>query len=259
MPLKLVQRGAVWYVRGSVGGIRVYESTRLGSRRAAEAYRVRREAEIQQRRALGRGATATFAEAALTYMRAGGEARYLGPILDHFGPRKRLSEVDNEAVNDCAAALYPTAAPSTVNRQVVTPISAVMKMAAEDGLCDFRRFRRRKEPQGRLRWLTPEEAAALLNAADERTRVLIAFLLGTGVRPAEAFALQVADLHLATGEAWVWRSKTERPRMVRYPPKVRAMLTARGLPEAGAVFLTPKGLPYKLNTGSSVGHPQPNF
>ena len=251
MSIKLIRRGEVWYLRGTVAGASVYESTGLRDRRKAEALRIRREAEILERHALGRTATATFGEAALTYMRAGGEARYLGPILEHFGPKKRLVDVDNEAVNEAAAALYPTAAPATVNRQLITPIAAVMKMAAEDGLVERRSFRRRPTPKGRLRWLTPEEAETLLEAAaDHRTMTLIAMLLGTGCRIGELLQMQISDLYLDTCEAWVWRSKTER-RMVRYPIRVReALVKLIAGRDAGAVFLTPKGLPYKLHTGS---------
>lgn len=157
MGLKLTRRkpGGSWYIRGTVAGHRVYESARTGDRRAAEALRIRREAELLERASLGRKATATLAEAALAYMETGGEARFLLPILDHAGPDLRLSEVTSEWLREAAHALYPDAAPATVNRQLITPVSAVVNMAAAEGLCDHRRFRRWKEPKGRLRWLTP--------------------------------------------------------------------------------------------------------
>ncbi|MEI4485634.1 site-specific integrase [Frigidibacter sp. MR17.14] len=255
MPLKLSKRGAVYYLRGTVAGQHVYESTRLGDKKSAEIYRARREAEIIERAAFGRAATTTFADAALTYMQAGGEARYLGPILEHFGPRFRLADIDNDAVNRAAAALYPTAAPATINRQVVTPISAVVNMAADDGLCQPRRFRRRAEKNVRLRWLTPEEAERLLAAASPRAKVVIAFLLGTGCRVNEALRLQRADLHLDTCEAWVSETKNDEPRMVSFPTRSRRYLVTAQLPEAGAVFRTPKGVPYRLRNedGQALG------
>lgn len=254
MPLKLVQRGKTWYLRGTVAGQRVYESTGLGDRRAAEALRARREAELVERHAYGRRASVTFAQAALTYLEAGGEGRFLGPILEHFGPRIKLSEIDNDAVAACARALYPTAAPSTVNRQVITPISAVVQMAADDNLCDPRRFRRRKEGQGRLRWLTPTEAEALLRAAESRTRLQILFLLGTGTRTGEMIALQRPQLYLASAEAWIAETKNGRPRMVRFPARTAQAFDAADLPEAGAVFRTPKGKPYarRANGGGQI-------
>ena len=81
MSLKIVKRGRIWYIRGSVAGQHVYESTGLGEKRAAEAKRARREAELVQRSAHGATATLTFAEAAAVYMESGGETRYLTPII----------------------------------------------------------------------------------------------------------------------------------------------------------------------------------
>ena len=124
-----------------------------------------------------------------------------------------------------------------------------MKLAADEELATPRRFKRRREPQGRLRWITPEEAERLLAAAEPRVRTLIAFLLGSGCRPIEAFDLEVDDLHLATGEAWIWRSKTEAQRMVELPR--RSVIALEELErDVGAVFLTPKGQPYQTRTGS---------
>ena len=254
MSLRKFRRGKIWYIRGTVAGHRVYESTRISDERAAENYRIRREAEILERVSLGRRATVTFAEAALTYLESGGEARFLGPILKYFGPGYRLGDIDNDAVNACAKALLPNAAPATINRQIITPISAVVNLAADDGLCPPRRFRRRKVGAGRLRWLTPPEAERLIEAADPATAVKIMFLLGTGCRTGEMISLQRSDLHLDSNEAWIERTKNGHPRMVRFPDRVRRALAAYGLPEAGAVFRTPKGRPYKLraNGGGQI-------
>lgn len=248
MPLKLLRRGETWYLRGTVAGQNIYESTRLGDKKAAEVYRARREAEIIERRAYGTNLTLTFAEAALTYMQTGGEGKYLARILKHFGPKYRLIDMDNDAVNRAAQALYPDASPATINRQLVTPISAVYRMAAEDGKVQDRRFRRRREPASRLRWLTPEEAELLLAACDHRLLPIVAFLLGTGARTGEALGLTVQHLHLDTREAHVGVTKNGDGKMVSYPARTQRILRASGLPEAGAIFRTPKGLPYRLTS-----------
>jgi integrase len=253
MPLKVRRRGAVFYIRGTVAGQRIYESTGLGDRAAAEVLRARREAEIIERAAYGRAATTTFAEAALTYMQAGGEARYLGPILQHLGPKFRLVDVTNDLVNRVAQALYPKAAPATINRQVVTPISAVVNMAADDDLCAPRRFRRRPEDNSRLDWLTPEQAEAALAVASERGRRFLVFMLGTGCRTNETLRLDRADLHLDTCEAWVAEAKNDDPRMVRFPLRTRQVLATGWLPEVGCIFRTPKGLPYRLRGDDGRG------
>ena len=258
MSLKLIKRGATYYMRGTVAGVSIYESTRVGVKQAAEAIQIRREAEILERVSLGRRASISFAEAALTYLESGGEGRFLTPILDYFGQDFLLHHIDNEAVNQCARALKPNHAPATINRQIITPISAVVTMAAEDNLCPFRRFRRRKVNNARLRWLTPFEAEALIKAADPATSLKISFLLGTGCRTGEAFALSRKDLHLESREAWIARTKNGEPRMVRFPGRVARALGAYGIPEAGAIFTTPKGRPYKIRE-SGGGQMQASF
>ncbi|MGB1390659.1 MAG: tyrosine-type recombinase/integrase, partial [Paracoccaceae bacterium] len=107
-----------------------------------------------------------------------------------------------------------------------------------------RRLRRRPEPQGRIRWLTPAEAARLLAAMDARTRLQSEFLLGTGCRTGEAFALDRTDLHIETRQAMVRVSKNGDERMTSFPTRTARALAAYGLPADGAVFRTPKGKPY---------------
>lgn len=254
MPLRLYRRGDIWHLRGTVAGKFVRESTRVGDRRAAEIIRARRETEILEQVTLGRQATVTFAEAALTYLESGGERRFLAPILQHFGPRTRLADIDNAAVAACARAIYPTAADATINRQVITPISAVLNLAAEEGLCAPRQLRRRKGDTPRLRWLTPAEAEALLDACDARTAAMVAWLLGTGCRVSEMLMLTAPDLYLESQEAWIPETKNGHPRMVEFPTRTKRLLAATGLPQEGAVFRTPKGKPYRIreNVGGQI-------
>ena len=63
----------------------------------------------------------TFANAALAYLRAGGEGKYISPIIEATGEHalrdKLLSEIDQMAIDNAASALYPNAParPPTVN------------------------------------------------------------------------------------------------------------------------------------------------
>jgi integrase len=251
MGLNLFQRkaGGSYYARGTVAGQRIYESLGTGDRRLADALRIRREAELLERHALGRAATVSFAEAALTYLEAGGEGRFLGRILEHFGSETLLKDIDNEAVNRAARALYPEASPATVNRQLITPISAVVSMAAEDGLCEAKKFRRRKGDKARLRWLTPEEAERLIAAVRGDARLAhilpaLGLLLGGGLRTGEAIALNVSTFYANSGEAFIARTKNGHPRMIRLPERAVGLVTERGVPEIGALLRTPKGGAY---------------
>jgi len=254
--LRLIRRPGRenWYLRGTVQGHRLFESTGTRARGEAEAIRHRREQEIRNRHAHGPRATLTFCEAAETYMIAGGEARFLEPLLLHFGTETLLGEIGNQAANRAAAALYPSAAPATINRQVITPISAVINHAAHEGLAQFRRLKKRKENNARTRWLTPEEAEALLAALDPHLAAPIGFCLGAGTRVSEALAIQAKEFYPATGEAFIARAKNGEARMVRLPPRARAMILGAGVPDLGPIARTPKGKPYVIreNGGGQI-------
>ena len=123
-----------WIIRGTLRGIRIEESTGTDNRRAAEEIRAKREAEILAQSIYGRRATATFAEAALSYLENGGSRRFMEPVLEHFGTTP-LARIDLDAIERGARKVYPGRSNATLDRQFYTPVSAVLKHAAKRGLC----------------------------------------------------------------------------------------------------------------------------
>ena len=121
-------------MRGTLRGIRIEESTGTYDKRAAEEIRAKREAEILAQSIYGRRATATFAEAALSYLEIGGSKRFLEPVLRHFGTTP-LVQIDQYAIELGARKVYPDVSNATLDRQFYTPVSAVMKHAARRGWC----------------------------------------------------------------------------------------------------------------------------
>jgi len=149
-------------------------------------------------------------------------------------------------VNAAASAILARGAPATINRQSITPLSSVLNMAADDGLFAPRRLKRRRAPQGRIRWMTPQEAEALIGALDARTGAQVSFLLGTGARTGEMLSLDRADLDLEAQEAFIALAKNGHARRIRFPARTNRALAAHGLPDVGRVFRTPKGQPYVI-------------
>ena len=87
MPLRLVRRpkSPYWVIRGTIRRIRVEESTGTDDKKIADEIRAKREAELLREFIYGRRATATFAQAALSYLEQGGSTRYLNKIIAYFG------------------------------------------------------------------------------------------------------------------------------------------------------------------------------
>lgn len=240
MPLKLFPphpgRSPHWRIRGTYLGVRIDESARTGRKPVAAALLRKREAEIE-RGAIAGPKAPTFAGAAAAYMIAGGERRFLTPLIRHFAMTK-LPAIDQAMVDAAAAQLYPDASLATRNRQVYSPVSAILKRAGISLT-----LKRPKGSQGRAltHWLKPEEAFRLFAAADRIDRefgLLLRFLCYTGVRLSEALRLECRAVELEQRLAYIARTKNEEPRGVALPPNLVEALRRhpRKLDREGRLF-----------------------
>lgn len=250
MPLKLIPpregRTPFYSVRGTHLGVYVDRSTKLADRAKAAKLLVRWREDIE-RGEFASPQRATFLSAAIAYVKAGGERRFVGAydeaagrwtgLIGHFGETP-IDAIDQAATDEAALLLYPNATPSTRNRQVHTVVSAIRKHA---GILEP--LRRPKGWRGKKRvvWFKPEEAFRLFAAADARDPefgLFVRFLCYTGLRLSEALALQIAHLDLPDAFAYVPETKNDDPRGVYLPPHLVAALAShpRGLDRVGRVF-----------------------
>jgi integrase len=249
MPIRLVRRpkSPNWVMRGTVRRIRIEESTGTSDRRLAEEIRAKREAELLTQSVYGRRATATFAEAALIYLRNGGNKRYLGKVIQYFGTTP-LARIDQDAIDEGARKVYPRAAGPTRNRQFFTPVSAVLKHAARRGLCPPLILERPAPSPLRVRWITAQEADRLIDSCSDHMKPLVIFLIYTGARTGEALWLDWHCVDLSRGHVTFPKTKNGSPRGV--PLHRRVLISLANLPHReGPVFRRPDGLPYERPTG----------
>lgn len=240
MPLKLVPPRAgktpYWYVRGTHLGVLVDRSTKASQRRLARQVLTRIKSEIE-RGEFARPEEPTFLSAAVAYMKAGREARFVPDLLDHFKERV-LTSIDQQAIDEAAVTIYPDATPATRNRQVYSVVSAILKHAGIDD-----KLKRPKGSRGNQRtdWLWPEQAYQLFKAADSvdiEFGLFLRVLCYTGMRLSEALALRCDDVRLDEKFAFVPKTKNADPRPVYLPTRIVARLRAhpRGLNRNGRVF-----------------------
>ncbi len=254
MPLKLRRhsRSNRWYLRGTIRGISVDESTGTNDREAAEQIRIIREAQLLRQSIYGVEATTTFLEAAVGYLTDGGEARFLGRfneqtgkwtgLIGHFGTTP-ISKIDQSAIDSAARQLLPNAKPATHNRQIYTPLSAVISWAATRNLTPVRRIARPRQPRGRLVWLKPNEVERLLAATAPHLKPLLIFLFGTGARVGEAVSLTWDQVDLQAKRVTFVDTKNGEHRGV--PLNSRVLSSLANLPHRiGAVFRRPDGEAY---------------
>lgn len=264
MPLKLIRRDGSdnWYIRGSVRGTRVFESTGTSDKEYAEAIRVKREARILEESVHGAKATVTFVEAASSYLDGGGSIRFLGRqegtrwtgLVGHFGARK-LRTIGQADLDEAARKLLPNASQETRNRQCYTPFIAIWNHAARNGWADERTWRRPRKPKGTAlkpapkragtRPISYDDAAKFVSSMSPAPGWAMTILFYTGMRPIELFALEGSEIDIARRWMVVASSKTGAPRgvpMHEFITPLMSYLKERGDP----IIRTPRGPAYPL-------------
>jgi len=227
MPIKLLAPNRYtpfFRGRGTYLGQFINRSTKASKRAIALRVVAKWEREIE-RGEFSQPGELTFAGAAAAYMKAGGDRRFLKKLLEHFGDRP-ISQINQTAIDDMAATLYPLASDATRNRQVYTPISAIVSHGGHR--LNLRRPRR-SSGNSQTAWLWPEQAEAIFAEAeklDPEFRALLVTLCYTGMRLSEALNLTWENVRLKDGYAYLPDTKNDDPRPVFLPQvAVDAMAT----------------------------------
>lgn len=215
MPLYTERRASGMYrIRGTHHGVTVDKSARTRSAEQAEAIREAWERQIFDEQVLGRKRTETFAELAADYLGAG---RSLGPkaeaIIIELGT-KRADEITMADCDRLAIKIHPGAKASTINRNIISPISAIMSWAAEANRAPLRKWPRRRERQTRTDWRRPAGIEAILAAmTSNEARALAALYVGCGLRASEGVFADgrdfAPDLSQVTVRGTAWEDDEE--------------------------------------------------
>lgn len=231
MSLKIVSRHGKktkaqnLYIRGNYLGVAVDQSARTDRRSLAVKILKRIEGEIERgeyrTEIRGNRGEPTFVSAAIVYMEAGHQPRYVQALVDYFQDTP-LSEIKQAAIDECAIALYPNVSPATRNTCVYTPVSAILHHAGSE-----MRIKRPKGAKGRVLndWLVPDDAFGIIAAADTFDRefgTLLTFLLYTGSRANAALKLNREDV-LDDG-LWARPDKGQSSNAIRLRAELRDRL-----------------------------------
>ena len=260
--LKVVTRAGTptLYVRGTVRGQGVFESTGTSDGRLAEEYRAALEQRLYREAVHGPAPAAaavhTWPEAVVGYLetetRSANTKSFLKKLLVLW-VNKPLPEVNQVAVDQaCKAILRPDVAGATKLRQVVTPVRAVLKHAAARGMLPMMPTiaTPKIDKSRRTAFLLPFQVVTLIRAASPLLRPMLAFAVATGARPSEYLDLEWSDVDLRGARARL-KLKGGGTRECDLPPVALAALKSIDHRE-GHVFLTAKGTRYR-DTGRSSG------
>lgn len=179
------------------GGTAIRRSTGTVDFREAKALEAKWRSELYQQNAWGKSPEHTFAEVAAEFLSASQQKRTfediqrrVGRLYDHFGPDVVMEEMAGKDVREFIAARQADGVkPATINREL-SILSAMINHAIEQlewPMSNPVRGRKLKEPEGRVRWITHNEADRLVAAAKtqrsgERLADFIILGLNTGAR-----------------------------------------------------------------------------
>lgn len=211
--LEVKERGGVFYAVGTINGERIRKSLGTRDRKRAEEQCALFEARLWKRHSYGEEAVRTFEEAAESYLKQGGEGRFLPRILKYFKGRA-LGKIKPGDVRDMAVTLYPKAAPATRNRQAITPAVSVINHGADRGWCAPIRVKAFEVPKSRKH--VPVDRAwldAFMAEADKsklpHLSAIVLFMHQTGARVAEAVNLTGECVDLGRRVVVLAKTKTE--------------------------------------------------
>jgi integrase len=160
--------------------------------------------------------------------------------VEFFGPDVIVSDLNVQQIDKYVDSLQAKGnSNATINRKL-SALSKMLKFALDrDWITKLPKISKRKESNGRIRWLTPQEEHKLVQHYNETNRpdlaTFVMFLLDTGARVGEALAVKWKDF--SNGSVTFWDTKNNSPRSVPITARVRSILNLDNLsPSEGGPF-----------------------
>ena len=178
--------------------------------------------------------------------------------LEPFLGRLLLSQINSEVITQVRQASSKVLTrnglartPSTTNRYLALVRSILIKAKDDwEWLERVPKIKLFKEPPGRVRFLSPDEANRLLVELPEHLLAVIRFDLATGLRLSNVAKLKWSDIDLVHQHAWVGASDSKSKKSIAVDLNMDAMQALKGeLGKHPVRVFTYKGKPLdNLNT-----------
>ena len=248
----LYERGGVWWVDLTMpDGRRLRRSTGIDDRTLAQEYHDRLKVRFWEEQRLGVKPERSWQDATVRWLRETCDKRTHGKdvarlrALHPFLGRLMLNQVTRDVVDRIAEAMAEKSSRSNANRYLAL-IRAILRRARDEwGWVDAIPFvRLYREPKGRVRFLTPEEARRLLSELPPHLRDMAEFSLATGLRQRNVSYLRWEQVDMARRVAWIHPDEAKAGKAIGVPlnASARDVLT-RGLGRDRVYVFTYEGKP----------------
>lgn len=225
-----------WWVKFSIRGRKVQESTGTADKCKAEEFEAKLKGRTWDEVRLGVKPSRSWEDAVVRYVTE--TTHKASQVSDKIHLRwldRFLGGVELKAINRdllervMAARMAEGVKPSSVNRTMEV-VRAVLNKAAHEWewLDRVPRVRMLPEPDRRIRWLTRDEAERLLGALPGHLEAMARFSLETGLRRANVTGLQWSQVDLVKRRAWIHPDQAKARKAIAVPLSEGAVAVIRG-------------------------------
>lgn len=217
--MSLYRRGQIWWGRWRFKGEpAIAESSGTSDKEAAQEWHDRRAAELWRTRRLGERPGTTFAAATLEWIEHVGRHKksyafdammlreinpLIGDVILNDLTTARLTRLRYELSANKPQKPTQDRSPARVNR-FLSVVSAILHFAHKrDWIAAVPAIPKTKEPKGTPRFLTQDQAAALLAELPTHLNRMARFALATGARESNVTQLQWSHVDLGQRIAWI--------------------------------------------------------
>jgi integrase len=236
--MPIIKRGEVWWIDIRHQGRRIRRSAQTGNKKQAQELHDRLKAELWREEHLDELPDHTWEEAIKRFLSEESGRPGLwhdAQMLDWLTPRLQGKDL-TEITGDLIATLLEERAnvivnhktgrktsPSTINRHSAI-LGKILRKAQRWGwLKVVPDIAKRREPNGRVRYLSGEEHQALIAALPEPWKACARFTLATGLREDNCTHLEWVQVNQAMRQAWVHADNVKTNKSLLVPLNDDAM------------------------------------
>lgn len=230
--MSLKRRGNVWFIDfRTPSGERIRRSTETENKTQAQELHDKLKSEAWRLQKLGERPKRIWQDAVVRWVNeTKHKASHEGDLgklrwLDVHLAGKQLETINREVIDGIIQAkLAEGVSNATVNRHLALVRAILRRCHREwEWLDRCPAVRLLKEPTGRIRFLTRNEAAALLKELPEHLRDMATFSLATGLRAANVTGLTWQQVDLERKTAWVHPDQAKGRKAIPVPFNDAAM------------------------------------
>jgi integrase len=219
-----------WWIKISHGGRTIQRSTGTSDKAKAQEYHDRLKVSLCEVMRLGIKPRRTWKEAVVRWLDETAEKathqedvkklRWLDSLLGHL----MLDQITLDVIDTVRKDRLKTVAKSTVNRYLGL-IRSILRRARDEWewIDKAPKVKLFKEPPGRERSISRQQAEALLAELPTHQRDVVLFALATGLRKKNVLGLEWSHVNLDAGHAWVDAGQSKNRRAIAVPLNATAL------------------------------------